>query len=174
DFGSLVKIMNDSLAEKFGEKNLIVQLENYQVYLNLPVITTASLKIDDIKKRIINYLSNQPGVQRVIDLDDLDATPLNSTIKTRIVNGYYPARSGQIQLILQPGWIEGYRNEGTTHGEWNPYDAHIPLLWYGWGIKHGVTNREVHMTDIASTLAALLHIQMPSGCVGSVIEEVLK
>jgi len=29
----------------------------------------------------------------------------------------------------------------------------------------------VHMTDIAPTLAALLHIQMPSGSVGHVIEE---
>jgi hypothetical protein len=30
------------------------------------------------------------------------------------------------------------------------------------------------MTDIAPTLAALLNIQMPNGCVGKVIEEVLK
>jgi hypothetical protein len=29
------------------------------------------------------------------------------------------------------------------------------------------------MTDITPTLAALLHIQMPNGCVGKVIEEVL-
>jgi hypothetical protein len=28
------------------------------------------------------------------------------------------------------------------------------------------------MTDIAATVAALLHIQMPSGCVGKVIPEV--
>jgi hypothetical protein len=30
------------------------------------------------------------------------------------------------------------------------------------------------MTDIAATLAALLKIQMPSGCVGKVIEDVMK
>jgi hypothetical protein len=30
------------------------------------------------------------------------------------------------------------------------------------------------MTDIAPTLAALLKIQMPNGCVGKVIDEVLK
>jgi phosphopentomutase len=48
------------------------------------------------------------------------------------------------------------------------------LLWYGWGIKQGKLNRETYMTDIAATLAALLHIQMPSGSVGQVITEVLK
>jgi hypothetical protein len=61
-----------------------------------------------------------------------------------------------------------YSSTGTTHGLWNPYDAHIPLLWYGWGIKKGKTNRETYMTDIAPTIAALLHIQMPGGCIGKV------
>ncbi|HEX6431626.1 MAG TPA: alkaline phosphatase family protein, partial [Niastella sp.] len=63
---------------------------------------------------------------------------------------------------------------GTTHSAWQPYDAHIPLLFYGWHITPGKTNRETYMTDIAPTLAALLHIQMPSGNVGSVIQEVAK
>jgi phosphopentomutase len=57
---------------------------------------------------------------------------------------------------------------------WNPYDAHIPLLFYGWNIKPGKTNRETYMTDISPTLAALLHIQMPSGSVGKVLGEVVK
>ena len=30
------------------------------------------------------------------------------------------------------------------------------------------------MTDIAATVAALLQIQMPSGCVGKVITELIK
>jgi hypothetical protein len=84
-----------------------------------------------------------------------------------------PARSGDIQMVLKPGYIEGGAT-GTTHGLWYKYDAHIPLLFYGWGIKKGKTNRETYMTDIASTVAALLHIQMPSGAVGKVIEEVMK
>lgn len=63
---------------------------------------------------------------------------------------------------------------GTTHGAWNPYDAHIPLLWFGTHIKPGSTHREVYMTDIAPTLSALLKIQMPSGNVGKVIEEVVR
>ena len=174
DFGSLLTKLNNGLNEKFGQKNLVVELENYQAYLNLPLIASASLKINEIKKWIINYLANEKGIESVIDLDDLNSAMLTSRIKQMVVNGYNPARSGQLQFILQPGWIVGFSNEGSTHGVWNPYDSHIPLLWYGWGIKHGVSNREVHMTDIASTLAALLHIQMPSGCIGNVIEEVLK
>jgi hypothetical protein len=48
------------------------------------------------------------------------------------------------------------------------------LLFFGWNIKPGKTYRETYMTDIAATIAALLQIQMPNGCVGKVITEVMK
>ena len=75
-----------------------------------------------------------------------------------------------VKLIKMP---DGGKT-GTTHGLWNPYDSHIPLVWYGWNIKPGRSTEEVYMTDIAATLAAMLHIQMPNGCVGKPIQAVLK
>jgi arylsulfatase A-like enzyme len=90
-----------------------------------------------------------------------------------VTNGYNQKLSGDIQFVFNPGWFDGW-SKGTTHGSWNPYDSHIPLLWYGWKIKPGKTNRETYMTDIAPTLAAMLRIQMPNGSVGHVIEEVTK
>jgi arylsulfatase A-like enzyme len=75
-------------------------------------------------------------------------------------------------VIPEPGWYDnGGRLTGTTHGTWNGYDTHIPLLWYGWRIKHGASTTRVNMTDIAPTLAALLRIQAPNGNVGKPIEE---
>jgi predicted AlkP superfamily pyrophosphatase or phosphodiesterase len=174
DFSLLAGKMNAALNEKFGQNNLVVDIIEYQVVLNLPVIASSSLKINEIKDWIINYLSKQPGIDRVIDMDDLYNTPLNAKVREMFANGYYPARSGQIQVLLKPQWLPGNETGGTTHGLWNPYDAHIPLLWYGWGIKAGKTNRELYMTDIAPTLAALLHIQMPNGSIGNVIEEIFK
>ena len=174
DFTIIFDKMQAGLKEKFGQDNLILDIANYQVSLNLALIATSSLKINDIKIWVINYLSGQPGIDRVIDMDDFNKVPLNAKVKDMLANGYHPARSGQIQMVAQPQWIEGFGNGGTTHGVWNPYDSHIPLLWYGWGIKPGKTNRETYMTDIAPTLAALLHIQMPSGTVGKVIPEIFK
>ncbi|MGY0040568.1 hypothetical protein [Pedobacter sp. NJ-S-72] len=90
--------------------------------------------------------------------------------KQMITNGYNARRSGDIYFILQPNWFDGGKT-GTTHGAWNPYDAHIPLVFMGWNVKPGKTNKTHHMTDIAATIAAMLHIQMPSGCVGEPITE---
>jgi predicted AlkP superfamily pyrophosphatase or phosphodiesterase len=166
--------LNTKLKEKYGVNNLIVSSFNYQYYLNLPAIDSNKLDKEKIINSIIDHVSWQPGISRVFATDEMMETPLNKKLKEMLVNGYYPKRSGQVQIILEPHWIEGFGATGTTHGLWNPYDAHIPLLWYGWGIKQGKLNRETYMTDIAPTLAALLHIQMPSGCVGDVIPEVLK
>ena len=168
-----VKEMNSRLKEKYGKDNIIKDLVNYQVILNQALIdSTEFLNKADITEWIIGYLKFNPAVSNVFELDNLLLTPLNSKQKEMITNGYNATRSGDIQIILKPGYYEG-GNTGTTHGLWNPYDAHIPLLFYGWGIKHGSTNRETYMTDIASTITALLHVQMPSGNVGHVIEEVL-
>ncbi len=174
DFNAVVDKMNASLKQKFGKDTLVLDISNYQVIFNLPVIESSALKLNEIKSWSIDYLSKMDGVARVFDINDLNKIPLNAKVRERLANGYYPNRGGQIQLILQPQWIEGFVNGGTSHGLWNPYDAHIPLLWYGWGIKAGKTNREMYMTDIAPTLAALLHIQMPNGSVGNVIKEIIE
>jgi hypothetical protein len=152
----------------------VVSDDNYQVHLNHRAMDSAKIEKKPVIDWIVNYLQAQPAIARVFPLEQLNTVPLPATIRTMLNNGYYPTRNGDIQILLKPGYVEAWSNTGTTHGLWNPYDAHIPLLWYGWGIKAGKTNRETYMTDIAATLAALLHIQMPNGCVGHVITEVMK
>ena len=166
--------LNKSLKEKYNLDGIIVSNENYQLHLNHPRLDSAKVNKTELIEWIVNKLSSEPGIARCFPLRDLNNVPLPARLRDMINNGYFPRRNGDIQLILYPQFIDAYSNTGTTHGLWNPYDSHIPLLWYGWGIKKGKTNRETYMTDIAPTIAALLHIQMPGGCVGKVIEEVKK
>ena len=85
-------------------------------------------------------------------------------------DSYCESRSGDIQLVMQPGNYSAGKTQ-STHGLWNPYDSHIPLIFFGSKIKPRKLYREVHMTDIAPTLSSLMHIQMPNGCIGKVIQE---
>jgi len=170
----LMTQLNKTLNEKFKVSNIVVSDDNYQLHLNHPALDSAKLNEKEVIDWTVGYLSSEPGIARVFALDDLNTVPLPSVIRKMLNNGYYPRRNGEIQVILQAGYIDAFSATGTTHGLWNPYDAHIPLLWYGWGIKQGKTNRETYMTDIAPTIAALLHIQMPDGNTGQVITEVMK
>lgn len=165
--------MTKQMKEKFGSDKLIVSNYNYQLHLHHSLID--SLKIDEpaLKKWLVDYIGKQRGVSRVFALDDLMQVPMNEKARNLVANGYFPRRSGDIQIIMEPGWIDGGAT-GTTHGAGYAYDTHIPLLFYGWKIKPGNTKRETHMTDISATLAALLRIQQPSGCIGDPILEVLR
>lgn len=173
--GDILKELNGWLQARFGSDSLVVAMENYQVYLNSQLITKSNGDRTAIKQYIMQWLEQRPEVSFAMDMENINATPVPDAIKTKVINGYNKKRSGVIQVILNPAW---YDNEGaqtgTTHGSWNPYDTHIPLLWYGWGITAGETNTPLNMTDISATLAAMLHIQMPNGCIGKPIEALVK
>lgn len=173
--GAMLEQLNQTLKEKFEVDKLVLNISNYQLILNNDVIR-AEKKVNkkDVIDACVDFLSKQESVVRAFDLNHIGDVALPARIKMMIENGYYPARGGDVQIIFKPNYMENYSPTGTTHGMWNPYDSHIPMLWYGWGIKQGKTNREIYMTDIAPTLAALLHIQMPSGSIGNVITEVMK
>jgi hypothetical protein len=170
---SYLNAVNQLLYVKYNATNLIRGIFEYQVDLNHDVIDSLKLNEDSIIKTIVDYSQQRKDIVQAFATKEIYKAPVTSRQREMAQNGYFPQRSGDIQFILKPGYVDG-NGKGTTHGLWNPYDAHIPLLWYGWGIKQGKTNRETYMTDIAATLSALLHIQMPSGCVGKVITEVMK
>ena len=170
-----IEQLNQLFKDKYDQSNLALKFSNYQLVLNNKLIDSdKKYNRDEIAAVAVGFLSKQDGVLMAFDLRRLGQTTIPSKIKEMVENGYFAPRGGEVQIILKPNYIENFYVTGTTHGMWNPYDAHIPLLWYGWGIKPGKTNREVYMTDIAPTIAALLHIQMPGGCIGKVISEVIK
>jgi predicted AlkP superfamily pyrophosphatase or phosphodiesterase len=164
--------LNNLTEKKFGVKDLITTIINYQVYLNLTLLKEKELDREKVIAFLQEQLMKNPAIASTVDLEELGESNLQATLKERLTNGYNAELSGDLQYIFKPQWFHG-GSKGTTHGLWNPYDSHIPLLFYGWGIKPGRTYREVYMTDIAPTIAALLKIQEPNGNVGKVIGEVL-
>ena len=162
--------LNEMLDKRFKIKNGVIAVMNYQVYLNRNIANEDQQRVTDA---VIERLLDFPAIANAFTTKDVNSIPLPENIKNSVVNGYNQKASGDIQMVYKPQYFSG-GTSGTTHGSWNPYDSHIPLLWYGWGIKKGKTNRETYMTDISATVSALLHIQMPSGSIGHVIEEVMQ
>jgi arylsulfatase A-like enzyme len=171
----LQRTMNEELKKEFGSENLIVSLLNYQVHLNYAAIEKANLDEEKVKKSIIKMLRHEDGVAYVVDMEGGENMMVPAEIREKIINGYNRKRSGAIQIITEPQWYDGTpRSTGTTHGTWTPYDSHIPLVFMGWGVKHGTTNKVVNITDIAPTISSLLHVMEPNGSIGQPIVGVLQ
>jgi len=150
-------------------KNVVLGIADYRFYLDHKGIEAQGLKVKDVKQVAIEYLRQSPNLSFVVDFEEAAHAPVPDFLRERILQGYNFHRSGDIIVCPEPGYYEvGSWSSpiGTTHGEWNPYDAHIPLLFYGWKVPHGACPSEVHIIDIAPTVCSLLHIQQTNACVG--------
>jgi len=153
--------------------NVVLGMTDYRFYLDHEGIIAQGLDLLDVKAVAMEYLRKSPYLSFVVDYEQAACAPVPAFLKERILRGYNLHRSGDIIVCVEPGFYEfGSWSSpvGTTHGEWNPYDAHIPLLFYGWKIPHGACPVEVHITDIAPTVCSLLHIQQPNASIGSALE----
>ena len=175
-------VFSDKL-EEYMQKRLGIGLSaingmnGYRVFLNHGRIAAAGLKVEQVKEVLIDYFKQAPHVQFVMDFEKVNTWSVPDIIRSRALLGYHPHRSGDLLVVLEAGWYEFWKTSspvGTTHSAWNPYDAHIPLLFYGWKVEHGSTGREVHITDIAPTVTQMLHIQQPNCCIGEAILEIIE
>ena len=170
---TVVKNLNKLCLEKFGADSLVKKVYDYQLYLDHVKVSAAAVDHKALKKFIVDNLKMIPEVWNAYDVDDFAQVILPPVIREKISNSYYFRRSGDIQYFYKAQYTD-FTDNGIEHGAWYPYDSHIPLVWFGWNIKPGKLNRETYMTDIAPTIAAMLQIQMPNGCVGKVITEITK
>ncbi|MCB0658644.1 MAG: alkaline phosphatase family protein [Saprospiraceae bacterium] len=159
------------LRNKYGNKPWILSFGHENVYLNRFLIHyTPDVELEEIQEDAAQFLSNLAAIRYALTAGELQEEEYTEGVRHLVQNGYYPERSGDILLAYDPGYIPGYGDQpdvhtirGTVHGSAYNYDTHVPLLWYGKGIPHGSSVRQVHITDIASTFAMLLNLQIPSG-----------
>ena len=168
----VVKDLNQLIADKLGATGkVILGISSFKVMMDEQLIKAQGLERNQVTDLVVEHLKSLPMVQYAFDVERIpDNIP--EPLRTMTRNGFYPGRTGQIQLIPVGGVMEanrygeGEKLKGASHMLWGPDDTHIPFVLMGWGIPHGENHRIVHITDIAPTICSLLHIQEPSACVG--------
>lgn len=168
--------LNPFLQTYFPGKEVIHSIMNEQIYFNHDAFSsdpkTGGLDIAIATELTVNFLLQEKGVANAIPKSLLRQGAFNETgHKGMAIRGYNPKRSGDITIILEPGWYESSSIVGTTHGSSYTYDTHVPILFFGKGIKHGTSVQPHTITDIAATLAILLKTKFPNGCTGQPVAE---
>jgi hypothetical protein len=170
---SLKSGLQQLAANHFGNKAWIEEVANQEVYINHDMAMAEPVKAAQLKEEVIDYLRHFNGIADAVDLEHVQQSSIAQPFRDLISNTYNARRSGDVFFILQPAWMEGYV-KGTTHGTMYPYDTHVPLIFMGANIKPGKDFSDIHVCDIAPTVASYLHIQEPNGCVGKPIQGLLK
>lgn len=166
---SLTRYMN----ARYGTQSWILALEDDQVYLDHQLLSKNKLDYEEVCDDLAKVLLGFDGIAYTLTASDLQKAEFNFGIRSLVQKGFYPKRSGDVVLMLEPGLIE-YKAKGSTHGSAYTYDTHVPLIFYGGGISKGITTRSVEITDIAPTLSQMLGIQPPNTATGKILDEVFK
>jgi len=144
----------------------IAQISTDEVYF-APDVYQKLRQNDSAMRAVIDAALAQPGVAAVFRAEQVQNRPATqSPIQAAVANGYFAGRSGDLFIIPKPYWFmdrtpaDRARSYGTSHSSPYNYDQHVPILFMGFGIRHGEYFDAVTPADVAPTLAALCGITL--------------
>ena len=160
------------MKNAFETEGLIENISNNQIFLNREKIKALDLDLDDVQEAVVNEIITYKNVYKAYSASTMSTVHFADGVENLLQKGFNQKRSGDVLIIEDPAYIS-YGKTGSTHGSGLNYDTHVPLLFFGKGIKHGQTLRKTEITDIAPTMSALLGISFPNGAIGQPLEFVL-
>ena len=164
---------NEFLKYTYGTTDLVKNISYNQLFLDHKIIKNLDMKLEDVQETLAKEVLTYNNIDRVYTAYQMWKNEYTNGIPYILQNGYNQKRSGDVLFVLKSGFAE-YGIKGSTHGSPQIYDTHVPLLFYGKGIKKGNTVKRTEISDITPTIAVLLGIAFPNGTTGSPISEVLE
>jgi len=169
----LVNTISEALSQHFGAGKWIVSVSEPSLYLNLDLIREKKLDPAEVERVAADAAKSEPHIARAYTRHELlQGNVQRDSIGNAVTFSFYGPRSGDVVIVQEPYYLFGAT--GTTHGTPYDYDNHVPLIFFGPGIKTGVYRDRVAINDVAPTLSVLLGVETPSGSAGRVLNEILE
>ena len=168
-------VIQSALSQRFGDGRWIEQAWEGAYYLNQQLIAEKKLDRSDVERTAADALLDSAAIHpfRVYTRTQLLNGAPGDFIAESLRNGFYARRSADLYLLLEPGWLPAMPAPTlTSHSTPFSYDTHVPVIFWGQGIRRGRFHQEIAVNDIAPTLTTLLDIGRPSGASGRALSEI--
>jgi predicted AlkP superfamily pyrophosphatase or phosphodiesterase len=165
--------LNKDLKAMYNQEELISNISNDQIFFNKENLRKSKINPMDLENFVATAIIGYEHIDKVYTRNALVSGMQPHGTGRLIQNGFHHKRSGDVIFVLEPAVIS-YSKTGSTHGSSQSYDTHVPLLFYGNGIRKGSSSKRTEIIDIAPTISSLLKISFPNGATGNPINEVLK
>lgn len=176
DGTTLVEKLNQTIARTFDIKNIITACNGNNIYIDQSIykqLDKATRK--KIKQMIISTLVAQPGIAKVWTYNQLEKLPVApDSLEQLYKNQLFKGRSGNFIICTQPYCLLITHPCGTDHTSPYAYDTHVPLIIYQ-RAHHQRKKIEdtVFITQLAPTLAHILHVPRPSACTANILPGII-
>ncbi|HEX3743572.1 MAG TPA: alkaline phosphatase family protein [Bryobacteraceae bacterium] len=167
----VAKAVEAALGKRYGDAKWVTNIGETGLYLNLEAIESKKLDRGEVDSVAAEAAMSVNHVFRVYTREQLmNNRYQDDSIGRRVLNGFFPQRSPDVEVVLDPYWITS--SSGASHSTPFGYDTHVPVVFLGASIKPGHYDEAVMVNDVAPTLATLLAIETPSGSVGRALSEI--
>ncbi|MBU2922283.1 alkaline phosphatase family protein [Winogradskyella psychrotolerans] len=156
---------NTFLEATYGTNDIVENISNGQIFLDRKKVEDLDLNLIDVQNAIAMEQLNYKNISKVYTATTMSSSSFSNGVEMLLQNGFNQKRSGDVLLVNDTAFIS-YSKTGSTHGSGLNYDTHVPLLFFGKGVKHGETFDKTVIPDIAPTISALLGISFPNGATG--------
>ncbi len=173
EISKIGNIINQDLEEKYGEGEWVEHASS-QIILNHDLIEEKGKDLQEMQQYVANRLLDFRGIKETYTAANMRENEYTRGQRQLLQMGYNFQRSGDVLFIIEPGYLNSSRYQGTSHGTGYNYDTHVPMLFFGWNVKPGSSVKYQSITDIAPTVAMLLNIALPDGATGQPVEEVFE
>jgi predicted AlkP superfamily pyrophosphatase or phosphodiesterase len=158
----LLKTVRNFLKNNYGDSSLVLSVSNEQVFLNEKKLQEQKLDRDAVEEQLAAFLTTVKGIaeaypSKVLKFGSFDKGDYRNLLQ----NGFNHQLSGNVCFIYEPAWMD-WAEKGTTHGAGYNYDTHVPLIFYGWGVKKGFSFDYTAITQIAPTICELMQVNQPN------------
>jgi predicted AlkP superfamily pyrophosphatase or phosphodiesterase len=142
--------------------------------LDRAALTKARINRDSLVRAVRAGFLKVAGVARV---DRISELAQRDTVKDRIARRWLHMFSDDdkvaLVVTLAPYnyWLSGYI---AQHGSPNDIDAHVPIIFYGSGVKPGRYNEFAGVVDMAPTLAVIVHVTPQEKLDGRVLQNAIR
>jgi len=130
------------------------------LYFDDAALAAHNISVSAASKAMAEQVRDVPGIDSFYDTSHLDS--VEGWIGTFLRNSAFPGRSGDVYYLTSQWTLFSIKPSGTSHGYPWPYDTHVPVVIAGWRVGAQRIANDIHVVDLAPTLAALTDVQLPS------------
>lgn len=137
---------------------LLLRKRGGGLFLNYATAEQKGISAEELDQIFIDKFKSTELIEEIYTKEELlNGSDKNQEYLGRFQRSYHPDRCGDLMMQGKEYYLVR-DDHGTTHGSTYDYDSHVPLLFWGPGIKPAKHDEKVRTVDIAPTLAEILKI----------------
>jgi len=165
-----------ALDDAFGSDDWLAPYNDPGVTIRPSVLNKHKVSSANAQRIAAVAVRRVPGVAEVFTSLQLNSGQIPPTTVARAAAATNHLQRGPDLIIIpKPYWYlsREMHQHAAMHGTPYPYDTHVPVFFYGPGIRATRHSKRVQLTDVAPSICRLLRVPAPTSSDGVALPELV-